>query len=124
MRDLPFGESLTIFSSRMTMNPCGRLLAKSYDRGKYGNSPPDYALLSQHRRDVAEACDALVQAVGRIALYNARLPNEMFEPFRMTLRANGWFQDLGKASSHFQEMVNGASRLTQLLRHETISGLL
>jgi CRISPR-associated endonuclease/helicase Cas3 len=44
------------------MKTCDRLLAKSYDRGKYGESPPDYALLRQHSRDVAEACDALAKA--------------------------------------------------------------
>src|SRR5262245_30987068 len=111
-------------TSRMPMKTGDRLLAKSYDRGKYGKSPPDYAPLRQHSRDVAQACDALAKAVGRTALYNALLPDEMFDHFRLTLRANGWFQDLGKASSHFQEMVSGASEIRQLLRHETISALL
>jgi CRISPR-associated endonuclease/helicase Cas3 len=68
--------------------------------------PPDYALLRQHSRDAEEACDALAQAVGGIALNNAA-PSDEVEFFRVTLRMNGWFQDLGKANSHFQEMVAG-----------------
>ena len=106
------------------MKTSDRLLAKSYDRSKYGGPPPDYALLRQHSGDVARACDALSQAVGGIALYNAGLSEELSEPFRKTLRANGWIQDLGKASSHFQEMVSGVTEIRQLLRHETISVLL
>lgn len=101
-----------------------RLLAKSYDREKHGDSPPDYALLTQHSRDVANACDALAIAVGRTALHNAELDLAEFERFRSTLRANGWIQDLGKASSHFQQMVSGDQQIRQLVRHETISGML
>jgi CRISPR-associated endonuclease/helicase Cas3 len=76
-----------------------RLLAKSYDREKHGNSPPDYALLTQHSHDVANACDALAFAVGRTALHNAGLNLAEFERFRLTLRAHGWIQDLGAATS-------------------------
>lgn len=101
-----------------------RLLAKSYDRKKHGDSPPDYALLTQHSRDVAAACNALAITVGRTALFNAGLDDEAFENFRLVLRANGWMQDLGKASSHFQEMVTDAPQIKQLVRHETISGML
>lgn len=101
-----------------------RLLAKSYDREKHGYLPPDYALLTQHSRDVANACDALAIAVGRSALYNAGLDLAEFERFQLTLRANGWIQDLGKASSHFQQMVSGDQQIRQLVRHETISGML
>lgn len=101
-----------------------RLLAKSYDRTKHGESPPDYALLTQHSRDVAEACDALALTVGRRALLNAELDEDIFEDFCLTLRANGWMQDLGKASSHFQAMVSGKPNEEQMLRHEAISGLL
>lgn len=36
-----------------------RLFAKSYDFNNYKDGPPDYALLLQHSRDVAEACKAL-----------------------------------------------------------------
>ncbi|MBA3243449.1 MAG: CRISPR-associated endonuclease Cas3'', partial [Acidobacteria bacterium] len=100
------------------------LLAKSYDREKHRNLPPDYALLTQHSRDVANACDALAIAVGRTALHNAELDLAEFERFRLTLRANGWIQDLGKASSHFQQMVSGDQQIRQLVRHETISGML
>jgi len=100
-----------------------RLLAKSYDQRKYGKTPPDYALLTQHSRDVAMACDALACAVGTLALSNAGLSPALFERFRRTLRANGWIQDLGKAGSHFQEMVTSQPQLQQLMRHETFSGI-
>ncbi|HEX8494402.1 MAG TPA: CRISPR-associated helicase Cas3' [Pyrinomonadaceae bacterium] len=101
-----------------------RLLAKSYDRKRYGDTPPDYALLTQHSRDVAAACSALALIVGRVALFNAGLDEDDFEKFRLALRASGWMQDLGKASSHFQEMVTSEPQIRQLVRHETISGLL
>lgn len=101
-----------------------RLLAKSYAHQKHGDSPPDYALLTQHSRDVAEACNALALTVGRLALFNAELDEDVFENFRLTLRANGWMQDLGKVSSHFQTMVSGKPKEEQMLRHEAISGLL
>src|SRR5262245_21142757 len=70
------------------------------------------------------ACDALACAVGPLALLNANLNPALFARFRLTLRANGWIQDLGKASSHFQEMVTSKPQIKQLIRHETISGLL
>lgn len=101
-----------------------RLLAKSYDRQKYGDAPPDYSLLTQHSRDVAEASESLVQVVGKVALANANLAEDIFERFQIELKANGWIQDLGKANSHFQAMVSGSPDIIQLLRHETISGLL
>lgn len=101
-----------------------RLLAKSYNQQKYGTLPPDYALLTQHSRDVATACDALARTIGPFALANANLSPALFERFRLTLRANGWIQDLGKANSHFQEMVTTQPQLQQLMRHETISGVL
>lgn len=47
-----------------------------------------------------------------------------FERFKLTLKVNGWMQDLGKASSQFQEMIRGAKEIRQLIRHEAISGLL
>lgn len=99
------------------------LLAKSYNKSEYPVTPPDYALLIQHSRDVATACDALAQTVGPLALLNAGFDEDLAS-FRLHLRAIGWMQDLGKVSSHFQEMVNGAFQITQLIRHETISGLL
>lgn len=101
-----------------------RLLAKSYDRTKHVGAPPDYALLLQHSRDVAEACKSLAASSGQVALFRAGLDLETFNRFHRALVANGWIQDLGKASSHFQSMVSGESNITQLLRHETISGLL
>ncbi len=100
------------------------LLAKSYHRERYPEAPPDYALLTQHSRDVAAACDALAERVGKLALRNADLTTESFEGFALQLRANGWVQDLGKVSSHFQEMVSRSPQIKQLIRHETLSGLL
>jgi CRISPR-associated endonuclease/helicase Cas3 len=101
------------------------LLAKSYDRNRHKDSPPSYALLTQHSRDVAAACDALSSIVGRVALHNAGLSEELFEDFQVALRINGWMQDLGKASNHFQDMVtNPFEARKQLIRHEVISGML
>lgn len=100
------------------------LLAKSYNRKTYPNAPPAYALLTQHTRDVVAACDALAQAVGHVALTNTEHDAKEFERFSLALRANGWAQDLGKASSHYQEMVSHVPEIQQLLRHETISALL
>jgi CRISPR-associated endonuclease/helicase Cas3 len=101
-----------------------RLLAKSYDRTKYGAAPPDYALLLQHSRDVAEACKALAASSGQTALFCSNISLEAYDRFYRALVANGWIQDIGKASSHFQAMVTGEPQIIQLLRHETISGLL
>src|SRR3712207_8242240 len=50
---------------------------------------------------------------------NAGLDQALFERFRLTLRANGWMQDLGKASSHFQRMVAGEPQVRQLVRHRS-----
>ena len=101
-----------------------RLLAKSYHRERYPDAPPDYALLTQHSRDVAAACNALAECVGKLALRNSDLSEDGFDDFSLHLRTNGWIQDLGKVSSHFQEMVSGSPQIKQLIRHETISGLL
>lgn len=101
-----------------------RLLAKSYDVRKYGESPPDFALLTQHTFDVVEACGAIVDAIGKRTLRNLGLDGGAIDKLRILLRANGWIQDLGKANSHFQRMVMGQPELTQLLRHEIISGLI
>ena len=101
-----------------------RLLAKSYDHKRYSNEPPDYALLIQHSRDVAAACKALANVTGSVAIASAGLDASMIDYFSKTLLANGWMQDLGKANSHFQLMVAKQPEIIQLLRHETISGLL
>lgn len=98
-----------------------RLLAKSYDRKKY-KEPPKYALLTQHSRDVATACKALAEISGCIALKNAEIESD-WDDFERILRTTGWLEDLGKSSSHFQEMLINHDGL-QLIRHETISGLL
>lgn len=105
------------------MKNSNRLLAKSYGRKIY-RKPPDYALLIQHSRDVAAASKALAKVVGVVALANAGLDPSLIDEFSKTLLADGWIQDLGKANSHFQPMVSGQPEIIQLLRHETISGLL
>ena len=102
-----------------------RLLAKSYSHQKHPHEPPSYALLVQHSRDVATACNELASTTGHIALSNAGLDDESFEHFQKALCANGWLQDLGKASNHFQQMVGHPSdSRKQMMRHEAISGLL
>jgi len=101
-----------------------RLLAKSYNREIYRDGPPEYALLTQHSRDVGQACRSLFDAIGKIALANLDLRGDEAEHFSEMLIASGWLQDLGKANSHFQTMVGGRFEERQLLRHETISALL
>lgn len=98
-----------------------RLLAKSYNQKEHPK-PPEFALLTRHSRDVADACRALAAISGDIALNNAEIW-DMHLDFERTLRATGWLEDLGKCSSHFSEMLSGGDGF-QLLRHETISGIL
>ncbi|WP_058866203.1 CRISPR-associated helicase Cas3' [Chloracidobacterium thermophilum] len=100
------------------------LLAKSYPQDRFPHQPPDYALLLQHNRDVAQACTALVEVIGQLVLERTGLTGTDIEAFKKAMAAVGWFEDLGKANSHFQKMVTGAPQLIQLLRHETLSGLL
>src|SRR5438105_4892547 len=101
-----------------------RLLAKSYDRKTWPDEPPDFALLTQHSRDVAESAMALVDQLGAVALGNAGLPSSFFPRLRQAVILNAWVQDLGKANDHYRAMVDGNPAQTQLLRHETISGLI
>lgn len=61
------------------------LLAKSYSRSRHGDTPPNYALLTQHSRDVAEACSALAQTIGDLALSNADLSDKLFPRFELEL---------------------------------------
>lgn len=101
------------------------LLAKSYSLKKCSAEPPQYALLTKHSRDVAEACGTLADIVGKIGLEVLGLKRKIpLNQLKIELKASGWLQDLGKVSSHFQEMVSGESNMSQLLRHETVSGLL
>ncbi|TKD12900.1 CRISPR-associated helicase Cas3' [Polyangium fumosum] len=99
-----------------------RLLAKSFHGPR--DAPPDHALLTQHSRDVVQACRALSRVAGPAALQAAGLPEGMLDRFTRALCADGWMQDIGKANEHFQAMVGGQPEITQLLRHEAISGLL
>lgn len=100
------------------------LLAKSYDRKDFKHGPPDFALLTQHSRDVAAACRALADVIGPGALEAAALDAGELERFATTLRLCGWMQDVGKANSDFQAMVHDQPQIEQLVRHETISGFL
>lgn len=96
------------------------LLAKSRR-----NLPPEASLLVRHTRDVVDACRALHDYAAEIALRTAGISNEIsMARFSRTLRACGWIQDLGKANSHFFDMVDSNPTRTQLLRHETVSILL
>jgi CRISPR-associated endonuclease/helicase Cas3 len=97
------------------------LLAKSF---RNSVSPPAYALLTNHSRDVADAGDALLKAIGQRAISNAGLPGSMWEPLAKSTRLNFWLQDLGKANSHFLAMVESNPEFDQILRHEAISGLI
>ncbi|MDC3952630.1 CRISPR-associated helicase Cas3' [Polyangium jinanense] len=99
-----------------------RLLAKSFHGPR--DAPPDHALLTQHSRDVAQACRSISRVAGPAALRAAGLPEAWLDRFTRALCADGWMQDLGKANEHFQAMVGGQPEITQLLRHEAISGLL
>ncbi|MGK3988977.1 CRISPR-associated helicase Cas3' [Sorangium sp. So ce136] len=100
------------------------LLAKSYDRKDFKQGPPDFALLTQHSRDVAAACRALADVIGPTALEAAALDAGELERFATTLRLCGWTQDLGKANSDFQALVSDQPQIKQLVRHETVSGFL
>ena len=99
-----------------------RLLAKSFHGPR--DAPPDHALLTQHSRDVAQSCRALSRVAGPAALRAAGLSEALLDRFTRALCADGWMQDIGKANEHFQAMVGGQPEITQLLRHEAISGLL
>ncbi|MBY0548442.1 MAG: CRISPR-associated helicase Cas3' [Candidatus Obscuribacterales bacterium] len=102
-----------------------RLLAKSYDRRLYQDSPPDYALLTQHSRDVVAACSTLTVVLADLCLHNVGLEIEEYSTrLAFCLRTSGWLQDLGKANSHFQRLVGGDRNIQQLLRHEWISAIL
>ncbi|MGH9961804.1 MAG: CRISPR-associated helicase/endonuclease Cas3, partial [Pyrinomonadaceae bacterium] len=86
-------------------------------------TPPPYALLERHTRDVAKAGEILLNAVGRIAFDCTALDPAAFEEFTLALKANCYLQDFGKANSHFHEMLYN-SGFIQLIRHEALSGLL
>ncbi len=100
-----------------------RLLAKSYNFQEFPEKPPDFALLTQHSRDVAEACQALSDCIGILCLRNAAVTQFTGSDLLLALKTNGWLQDLGKSNSHFQTMLRNPG-FVQLLRHEVISGLL
>ncbi len=99
-----------------------RLLAKSYPQAL--PTPPGWALLEQHSRDVALACQSLMHLVGPDMLRAAELPSDQLERLSKVLRLNGWLQDIGKSNSDFQRMVRSEPRIQQLIRHEALSALL
>lgn len=102
------------------------LLAKSYDKKKYGdsNSIPDYALLTKHTEDVAEAASTLLQIVGESAIYSADIEPSEWTNFQQSICLNARVQDIGKANSHFQRMLNNSHAPQQLARHEVVSVIL
>ncbi len=97
------------------------LLAKSFAGG--GN-PPHHALLTNHTREVADSGDALLEILGQRVIENAGLPNSLVKPLTDAARLSFWLHDLGKANSHFLGMIEGQPDTVQILRHETISGLI
>lgn len=103
-----------------------RLLAKSYDKDEHLSGPPGFALLVQHTCDVADAGEALLHVLDDYILDVAGLPASESETgrFRQAVRLNTLVQDLGKANDQFHEMVGNSPEIAQLLRHETISGLI
>jgi len=103
-----------------------RLLAKSYDKDEHPSGPPGFALLLEHTCDVADAGEALLHVLGDHVLDVAGLPASESESgrFRQAVRLNTLIQDLGKANDQFHEMVWHSPEIVQLLRHETISGLI
>src|SRR6266568_4182681 len=107
----------------MARNYPPQLLAKSYDKSKY-KEPPAHALLVRRTTDVVEAGQALCEAIGPIAFECAGLRAEEFEVFGIALKANCFAQDLGKANSHFLEMLTSSGSTDQLLRHEVVSAVL
>jgi len=108
------------FYSRNSMRS-KNLLAKSFPGS---GKPPSYALLTHHTRDVVDAGETLLEAIGAVSLWNAALPDSMREGIAKTSRLAFWLQDLGKANSHFLEMLEGHPEFAQILRHELISCLI
>jgi CRISPR-associated endonuclease/helicase Cas3 len=100
-----------------------RLLAKSFRNAGPGTEPPEFALLTAHTRDVADAGEALLGSVGTVALSNAGLPRTLSESFTRSVRLDTWLQDLGKANDQYYSMLTTEPGITQLLRHEMISGV-
>lgn len=99
------------------------LLAKSYSKQRYPQSPPRYALLTEHSRDVFSACETLAEAIGEKCLQNAGISQVYRSRFKQALVLNGWIQDLGKSNEHFQLMIWNKETV-QLVRHELLSSLL
>jgi len=119
----PFDDAVPHLLARgISMRP-KRLLAKSYV-GAPEQEPPDYALLIQHTRDVVDAGEALLEILGEGAVSNAGLAASEWGRLRQAVRLNTWLQDLGKANDHYTAMVSGQPEIVQLLRHETVTGLI
>lgn len=98
------------------------LLAKSYSKDKSA-APPRYARLEEHTEDVVAAGRVLITVAGAAALRSLSLSPDLLSRFSEILRLNAWIQDLGKANSHFLEMLADWTR-PQMLRHEAVSALL
>ena len=103
-----------------------RLLAKSYDKDEHPSGPPGFALLVEHTCDVAERRRGAAARLGTSRLGRRGAPAFESESgrFRQAVRLNTLIQDLGKANDQFHEMVWHSPEIVQLLRHETISGLI
>ncbi len=100
-----------------------RLLAKSERKG---DNPSPAQTLRKHTSEVMKTATRLVDVTGRAQLEAIGLdPGEWFGRFRREIRVAALLHDLGKANSHFQEMVHDPGRLRiQGLRHEAVSFLI
>ncbi|NJL89374.1 MAG: CRISPR-associated endonuclease Cas3'' [Coleofasciculaceae cyanobacterium SM2_1_6] len=99
-----------------------RLLAKSYEKGKWKGS---YSLVG-HTADVVEAVTTLVDTLGEGLIAQFGLACDGVT-LRSTARLAAYLHDWGKANDHFQILVRGKRDIMQnpqLIRHELASMLL
>ena len=98
------------------------LLAKKQRFDEKGHLRPG-CYLSVHTRDVIEATDAILYAIGDDVLRFFRLSVRQMSVLQATGRLAAFCHDLGKANDGFQGMVR-KERCDQAIRHEHLSTLL
>ena len=106
------------------MNLEGRLLAKSW-HNKYGN-PEDcpWIFLRNHLASVYTAAEHVLEHTGDLQLQALQLPKDIWgKRLRSVVLLAAALHDLGKANTHFQEMLRGQRRF-QGLRHEWVAFLI
>ncbi len=97
-----------------------KLQAKSQRSGSTAHG--GYTLV-QHTLMVMRASAALCDVVGESALLAFGKPVGRLPELKRLVVAAAWAHDLGKCSSHFQEMLRG-SRNPQARRHELLSSII